>query len=364
MGTMSTLFNREEAEAEIDSSEVQYRYCEMEFDGKRTISGTAMRYGDIAVFEFGGKERFEPGAFAEVGGKDIILNFQHQRARPLARTGNGGLTLTDTPTELRLSAELPETRDADDALELVRAKVIRGLSVEFVPKRWHVEGDTLVIERADLRNVAMVDRPQYKKSLLMPRSENTMLDEKAVAEMIKTELEKRTDKDQPVDPTLLARSIVESLNVSTGDMIKTQVTDQVASALTERDQANAAKDQAESEKRESEEKAVKERDEIERTAEKRSDLIVQFRALLPEGFDPKGKKVKEILVAAAGKEIEKAEERSEDYLLARLESIVERREEADKSRNPSGGQPSSQGNKSVGGTVNMVRFIEQNQKRV
>ena len=60
---------------------LQRRFVEFRYDGDRTISGVAMRYGDVAKLPWGDKERFEPGAFGNVGSKDVILNFQHDRKR-------------------------------------------------------------------------------------------------------------------------------------------------------------------------------------------------------------------------------------------------------------------------------------------
>ena len=56
------------------------------------------------------RERFESGAFGDLATADVLLNAQHQRAVPLARTGGGGLVLLDTLMELRIDATLPETR--------------------------------------------------------------------------------------------------------------------------------------------------------------------------------------------------------------------------------------------------------------
>ena len=62
-------------------------------DGRR-LSGTVLSYTDEAVIPGIGRERFEPMAFSPIG--DSILNFQHVRHEPLARTGGGGLVLTDS----------------------------------------------------------------------------------------------------------------------------------------------------------------------------------------------------------------------------------------------------------------------------
>ena len=84
------------------------------------------------------------GAFGSLAGADVILNRQHDRNAPLARTGGGGLSLEDGPDVLGIRAELPPTREADDVLALVRSGVLRGLSVEFVSRSEHDEGGVRV----------------------------------------------------------------------------------------------------------------------------------------------------------------------------------------------------------------------------
>ena len=147
---------------------MEYRFCELRREG-RTLEGKAIAYGDTA--RIGARsERFLPGAFgADVGGLDVLLNVQHDRARPLARTG-GGLVLTDTAAALEVRAELPATREADDALELVGAKILRGFSLEFVALRERMEGPTRVITSARLAGLAIVDRPAYQQSVVSARA--------------------------------------------------------------------------------------------------------------------------------------------------------------------------------------------------
>lgn len=145
----------------------EYRFLEVRAEG-RMLTGAALVYGDTARLPFG-LERFQAGAFGNLDAADVLLNVQHDRRRPLARTGGGGLVLTDSPERLEIRADLPPTREADDALELVRRGVLRGLSVEFNPVRERNEGRLRVIERAALSGVGVVDRPAYGQSAVAVR---------------------------------------------------------------------------------------------------------------------------------------------------------------------------------------------------
>ena len=120
-----------------------------------------MRYGDLAQLPWG-QERIEAGAFVPLG--DVILNASHDRTTPLARTGGAGLELTDTAERLAFSATLPDTRAADDVLELVRTGVMRGASVEVRVTAERFESGVRVIERARLSGIGVVDTPAYPAS--------------------------------------------------------------------------------------------------------------------------------------------------------------------------------------------------------
>ena len=87
---------------------IERRFTELRQEGRR-LSGVAIRYGSIAVFPWG-RERFEAGSFGNVSQLDVILNSHHVRARPLARSGGGGLELFDTATELTIRADLPRDK--------------------------------------------------------------------------------------------------------------------------------------------------------------------------------------------------------------------------------------------------------------
>ena len=125
--------------------------CEFRVAG-RTLSGVAMRYGDIAP-DF--RERFLPGAFGPVS--TIPVNLQHDGAIIVAPDA----LLTDTPRELRVRAELPE---GSAALALVRRGALNGFSVEFHAKAERREAGIRVVERAELTGLALVDAGAYPAS--------------------------------------------------------------------------------------------------------------------------------------------------------------------------------------------------------
>lgn len=118
----------------------------------RTLSGVAMRYGDVSP-DF--RERFVPGAFGAVS--TIPVNLQHDSAIVVARDA----ILTDSARELRVRAELPE---GSAALALVKRGALNGFSIEFRARAEHHEGGVRVVERATLTGLALVDRGAYPQS--------------------------------------------------------------------------------------------------------------------------------------------------------------------------------------------------------
>ena len=122
--------------------------CEFRVAG-RTLSGTAMRYGDVSP-DF--RERFEPGAFGEV--RSIAVNLQHDRNVIVVPDA----LLTDSPRELRVRAELPP---GSAALALVKRGALNGFSVEFHAESERRESGIRVIERAVLAGLALVDRGAF-----------------------------------------------------------------------------------------------------------------------------------------------------------------------------------------------------------
>ena len=149
---------------------IEKRFSELRQTGERRLEGVVITYGEIADIPQG-KEKFVASAFGDVASLDVILNSQHQRTSPLARTGGGGLTLTDSQVALTLVAQLPPSQAGDDALNLVRAGVLRGLSLEFVAISERHEDGVRAIEKAELSGIAVVDRAAYLGSEVVARNE-------------------------------------------------------------------------------------------------------------------------------------------------------------------------------------------------
>ena len=127
------------------------------------IVGVVINYKDTAKFDRF-SERINPTAFAD-SLDDVILNVQHNRERPIARSPDT-LTLTNTADALTLRADLTGTKDGEDALRMVQKGLLRGLSVEMqvIKEHWDSKAKLRTINRAALMGIGLVDRPAYSQS--------------------------------------------------------------------------------------------------------------------------------------------------------------------------------------------------------
>ena len=145
-------------------SRLEFRHFEIRADKEgRRVTGTVVRYGDVADIAGMFKEVFTAGALRA---EDVTLNAFHERSQLLARTGGGGLTLRDSATAMEFEAEIPDTTNGNDVLTLVRNRVLRGASVEMAVREdeWKDGGRQRIIRQADLYGVALVARPAYSDS--------------------------------------------------------------------------------------------------------------------------------------------------------------------------------------------------------
>jgi len=142
----------------------ELRFCEVRFDrAARRLEGTVVEWSDRATIAGLFTEQIQRGALDL---SDVTMTLQHDRSKALARTAGGGLELRDDATGLYLSATLPKTALADDALTLVEARVLRGLSVELHvdEERWSNGNRDRLIIRARMPRLSLVDSPAYPRS--------------------------------------------------------------------------------------------------------------------------------------------------------------------------------------------------------
>lgn len=137
---------------------LEYRFAALEFrsDGA-VIEGAAMVYGSVARIAGAFDESIVAGALAF---DDVIANVMHRRDDPFARTGGGGLTLTDGAERLAIRADVPEYRR--DLRDQVARRILRGWSVEMdvTAEDWP-SPTRRIIRAATLSGIGLVDRPAY-----------------------------------------------------------------------------------------------------------------------------------------------------------------------------------------------------------
>ena len=120
----------------------------------RALTGLAMVYGAVSEEH---RERFVAGAFSPVPAVPLLL--QHDRSMVIVEPG--AYELTDTDAALEVRAELPPEAAA---LQLVKRRALGGFSVAFRARAESRDGEIRVVEKAELVEVSLVDRPAYDAS--------------------------------------------------------------------------------------------------------------------------------------------------------------------------------------------------------
>lgn len=135
-------------------------------DGPPVLEGV-VPYGRQGTAPGGVPEVFRRGSLRAA--EDVVLTLQHDRDKPLARTGGGGLELEDREDGMHVRATLPDTTLARDTVELVRGGVLRNLSPEFVPIRAEMKDGVRVVEEAELVGISVVDTGAYRDAAVAAR---------------------------------------------------------------------------------------------------------------------------------------------------------------------------------------------------
>lgn len=143
-------------------------------DGRIKLIGHASVFGSPSVemqTPLGAfTEYIQPGAFDAVlrTAPDVLLLWDHDPGKPLARTTAGTLELRTNPIGLRYFASITPTSYAEDLRSLMSDGVITGSSFSFrvAPggEDWSTEGSRVVrriTEISDLYDVTVTSSPAY-----------------------------------------------------------------------------------------------------------------------------------------------------------------------------------------------------------
>ena len=140
----------------------------------RTITGIAVPYNSSSQLLNDRprpyREEFRQGSFPHIG-DSVALFLQHDhKGLPLARTGAGTMTFTESERGLLFSADLPESRP--DILEAVTRGDIAGVSIGFsaISDDWNHRGasmpSTRIVTKAHLYELSLVANPAYPGALI------------------------------------------------------------------------------------------------------------------------------------------------------------------------------------------------------
>ena len=137
--------------SEMITREFQARLDTLE---ERTIVGLAVPYGQEIELTGNMKERFEPGAIDGV--EDVKLFYGHEE--PIGKVIEG----RDTPEGYEIVARISDTPRGNEVYTLLQDDVLNRFSVGFFPVVDRKEGQTIVRELVDLKEVSVVPFPAFE----------------------------------------------------------------------------------------------------------------------------------------------------------------------------------------------------------
>jgi HK97 family phage prohead protease len=181
--------------SEMITREFQARLVETE---ERTIVGLAVPYGQEIDLTGNTKERFEAGAIQTI--EDVKLFYGHEE--PIGKVLEG----RDTEEGFEIVARISDTVRGNEVYTLLQDGVLNRFSVGFFPVKDRKEGQTIVRELVDLKEVSVVPFPAFEGAKITEvRSESETEEVEEVAEtpnetesetMENIELDVRTVQDE------------------------------------------------------------------------------------------------------------------------------------------------------------------------
>lgn len=140
---------------EIRSYDFEARMTDME---TRTVSGVAVPYGQ--TIDIGGfQERVEKGAFDSKASVPLFWGHDHKDI-PIGRV----VAMRDEDHGLVIDAVLNDTDKGENVYRALKAGDVSKFSIGFMPIKSRRDGEVTVREKAELKEVSVVNFPAYSQA--------------------------------------------------------------------------------------------------------------------------------------------------------------------------------------------------------
>ena len=184
--------------SEMITREFQVRLDETE---ERTVVGLAVPYGQEIELTGNTKERFEAGAIQSI--ENVKLFYGHEE--PIGKVVEG----RDTEAGFEIVAKISNTPRGDEIYTLLKDDVLNRFSVGFFPVKDRKEGQTIVRELIDLKEISVVPWPAFEGAKITEvRSE---IETEEVEEIVETpnETESETMENIELDVRTVQDEVAE-----------------------------------------------------------------------------------------------------------------------------------------------------------
>ncbi|CAB4149697.1 Phage major capsid protein, HK97 [uncultured Caudovirales phage] len=183
---------------EMITREFQVRLVENE---ERTIVGLAVPYGQEIDLTGNLKERFEAGAIETV--ENVKLFYGHEE--PIGKVIEG----KDTEEGFEIIARLSDTPRANEVYTLLKDDVLNRFSVGFFPVKDRKEGQTIVRELIDLKEVSVVPWPAFEGAIITQVRSEGEPEEVTPAEDTPKEMESKMSENIELDVRSVQDEVAE-----------------------------------------------------------------------------------------------------------------------------------------------------------
>jgi uncharacterized protein len=174
---------------------------------RRSISGVAVEWNQIAVVSSGEKVMFLPGSLP-VDGRKPKLYMQHNSEKIIGQV----VERVDTGEALMFTASISATNLGNEALTLMSDGTLSEVSVGVnVEKFSFDEQGVMVIESASFNELSVVSQPAFASSVITDVAASIPQTEPEISNNDQQVTEKETPMDTEVTPVVEAAAAVEKL---------------------------------------------------------------------------------------------------------------------------------------------------------